>query len=153
MRNISTDHVVVVSDEVAQDGLQTDLMRMAVPAHVQLHVLPVSTAAETLKEGRWDKERVILLAPGLREIRRLLEAGVVFQCVNLGGLHDAPGRKQVTASISLSKQDKEDLVFILQQKVAIDTRILPCDESRDIVAILNKTDRNFQLLQVSQERG
>jgi mannose/fructose/N-acetylgalactosamine-specific phosphotransferase system component IIB len=136
LRVIQATRIVVASDEVADDPLQVNLMSLAVPSDVKVMVLKVQAAADSLKAGSWAKERVLLLLPGLREARRLAAAGVELEALNLGGLHDAPGREPVSPSRALSAQDREDIEFLLSRGVEIETRALPNDERRLVKDVL-----------------
>jgi mannose PTS system EIIA component len=137
LRVVQADRIVVVSDEAAADPLQITLMGLAVPSEVRVDVLAVDPAAQALKAERWAKDRVLLLLPGLREARRLAEAGVAFESINLGGLHDAPGRKFVTPALALSPQDRKDVEDLLARGIFIETRALPNDDRRSITEELH----------------
>jgi mannose/fructose/N-acetylgalactosamine-specific phosphotransferase system component IIB len=128
LRVIQAGRIVVVSDQTAADPFQASLMRLAVPPGVEVTVLSIKDADAALKEDRWSEERVLLLMPGLKEARRLAEAGSLPSRLNLGGLHDAPGRKTLTPSLSLGPEDKADVKALLACKVVVDTRALPGDE-------------------------
>lgn len=128
LRVVQAGRILVVSDEAAADPLQVRLMRLAIPPEVELTVQPVAAAAEALKRGEWAQERVLLLVPGLPEARRLAEIGVDFDSLNLGGLHDAPGRVLKTPSLALGPEDEKDILFLLDRKIDVETRALPGDE-------------------------
>ena len=128
LRVIQAHRILVVSDLVARDSFQAGLMRLAVPPEVNFAALSVADAAKVLASSQWKDERVVLLMPGLREARQLAEAGWVPPSLNLGGLHDAPGRVSYTPSLALSAEDKEDLRSLIARKIPIDTRALPADD-------------------------
>jgi len=129
LRVVQARRIVVVSDHAAQDSFQAGLMRLAVPPDVELTILPVAEAARDLTASSWKEERVMLLMPSLKEARRLAESGWDPSPLNLGGLHDAPGRTAYTPSLALSSEDLEDLKALVDRKVSIDTRALPTDEN------------------------
>ncbi|MBI4396295.1 MAG: PTS sugar transporter subunit IIB [Elusimicrobia bacterium] len=136
LRVIQANRIVVVSDEAAEDSFQICLMRLAVPSEVSVTVLKVQEAAKDLKEGAWAGERVLLLFPSLKEPCRLVEDGVVFESINVGGLHDAPGRTHITPSLALSEEDVECLRALLAKNVFLETRTLPKDEKRPVQELL-----------------
>lgn len=129
LRVIQAQRIVVASDPAAGDAFQASLMRLAVPPEVELTVLPVAEAAKGLASSCWAAERVMVLMPGLKEARRLVEAGWRPATINLGGLHDAPGRTARTPSLSLGADDVADVRFLLGSKISVDTRALPGDEN------------------------
>lgn len=137
LRVVQADRIVVASDAASADPLQVTLMGLAVPREVRVTVLSVADAAAALLSDQWTKDRILLLLPSPHEARRLAEAGVSFDSVNLGGLHDAPGRTFITPSLALSEQDRSDLHALLDRKIFIETRILPNDERRSVMNYLS----------------
>ena len=133
---LNADRIVVASDQAAGDPIQTSLMGLALPPEVALTVLKVEDAARALTNGDWTKERVMLLLPGIGEARRLVEAGAKLPAINLGGLHDAPGRRFITPSIAISDGDRKDLQALLALRVELETRALPTDERRSVADLL-----------------
>jgi mannose/fructose/N-acetylgalactosamine-specific phosphotransferase system component IIB len=129
LRVVQARRIVVVSDQAAQDVFQAGLMRLAVPLDVEVTILPVAQAAKDLAASSWKEERVMLLMPSLKEARRLAEAGWSPSPLNLGGLHDAPGRTAYSPSLALSEEDIKDLLALVERKIAFDTRALPSDDN------------------------
>jgi PTS system mannose-specific IIB component len=127
LRVVQAERVVVVCDQAAQDALQKGMMRLALPEEVALDVMPLETALRELSRFVVNKERVLLLLPGVKELRVLVEGGVALQDVNLGGVHDGPGRRSVAPNLFLSEADRKDLAVVLARKVIIETRALPSD--------------------------
>jgi mannose/fructose/N-acetylgalactosamine-specific phosphotransferase system component IIB len=132
LRVIQAERIVVVSDHAASDVFQAGLMRLAVPPEVDLTVLPVDEAAVPLAQAAREPRRIMVVMPGLKEARRLAEAGWTPDSLNLGGLHDAPGRKSYTPSLSLGPDDLADIRFLLGKKISIETRALPGDDKKSV---------------------
>jgi mannose/fructose/N-acetylgalactosamine-specific phosphotransferase system component IIB len=141
LRPLGVTRILVACDEAAADPLQVVLMGMAVPPEVGVSILTVADAAAAIKSDKWSGDKILLLVPGLREAVRLTEAGVKIKSVNLGGLHDAPGREAVTPSLSLNSQDRKDIQFLLDRKIEIELRVLPNDEMRQMRDYLSPPKR------------
>ncbi len=140
LRVVQAGIIVVACDEAAGDDFQACLMRLAVPADVQVKVLKLAETAEIFKRGDWAKERVLLLVSGVQEVCRLVDLGVGIESVNVGGLHDCPGRKMITPSLFLGKEDEKALRVLLCKKITVETRALPNDELHYVGEYLNKKD-------------
>jgi mannose/fructose/N-acetylgalactosamine-specific phosphotransferase system component IIB len=125
---IQAHRIVVASDPAAKDAFQVGLMRLAVPDHVALDVLTVGQVAEFLLANAWAEERVLLLLPGVRELARLVEAGVSIPLVNVGGLHDAPGRVLVAPHLAFTPAERTVLKSLVGRGMVFETRALPGDE-------------------------
>jgi mannose/fructose/N-acetylgalactosamine-specific phosphotransferase system component IIB len=124
---VQAERIVVASDRAAADPLQAGLMRLAVPDHVDVDILPLDQVSAQLKSGAWGKERVMLLLSGVHELDRLMTLGASIQNVNLGGLHDAPGRRMVVPHLALTREEKEVLARLISEGVSFETRPLPGD--------------------------
>jgi mannose/fructose/N-acetylgalactosamine-specific phosphotransferase system component IIB len=124
---VQAERIVVASDRAAADPLQTGLMRLAVPDHVDVDILTLDQAAAQLKSGTWGKERVMLLLSGVHELDRLMTLGASILHVNLGGLHDAPGRRMVAPHLAFTREEKEVLARLISEGVSFETRPLPGD--------------------------
>ena len=128
--------VLVVSDSAAADDLQVSLMRLALPEDVGLEVLTVPQAARHPGFKPDYPKRVLVLAPGPREVLRLLDEGACFPIVNVGGLHYTAGKVQLGKAIFLSDEDRKALSKIVQRGVKLEGRALPNEKTIDIVEML-----------------
>ncbi|MBK8575840.1 MAG: PTS sugar transporter subunit IIB [Elusimicrobia bacterium] len=124
---IQAERIVVVSDTAATDALQVGLMRMAVPDHVAVDVLSLDDAVPALNKGAWGNERVMLLLPGLQELVWLVDLGAPITQVNLGGVHDAPGRTMVAPHLAFTMEERNILNRLFSRGIRFETRPLPGD--------------------------
>lgn len=124
---IQAERIVVASDRAAADPFQIGLMRMAVPDHVAVDVLPLEKAATALKAGAWGTERVMLLISGVLELAHFVTLGAPVTQVNLGGVHDAPGRRMVAPHLAFTREEKEVLARLVTEGISFETRPLPGD--------------------------
>ncbi len=134
--HLRAQRVVVVSDGAAADETQKALMRMALPEDVELEVMTVEEAARhpSLREN--GGPRTLVLAPGPLEILGLLERGVSFARVNVGGLHYSAGKVQLGKAIFLSEEDREALKSISRRGVFLEGRAVPAEKETDLLALL-----------------
>ncbi|MBI4376632.1 MAG: PTS sugar transporter subunit IIB [Elusimicrobia bacterium] len=128
--------VMIVSDEAAADETQQALMRMALPESVELEILPVGRAARHAAWSPSDPRRLLVLAPGPKEVLSLLEHGARFSRVNVGGLHYTAGRVQLGRAIFLGEQDMDALRKISERGVRLEGRALPAEKELDILQMI-----------------
>jgi mannose/fructose/N-acetylgalactosamine-specific phosphotransferase system component IIB len=146
LRSLRVSHILVASDIVAADETQTALYMLAVPYGVGLTCLPVVEAAKSWSEGRWDRERVLVLLSSPEDVLRLSEAGAPLRSVNVGGLHFREGRVQVLKAVSLDDRDVAALKALSQRGVALEARPLPLDEPINVVSYLDRWHQDRQLM-------
>lgn len=131
---LDASRVIVVSDEAAADPTQTALMQLAVPDSVRLEVLTVRQAAPAIRSAAESPDRVLVLAPGPAQVLALLDAGLRFPSVNVGGLHHAAGRMQIGKAIFISEDDSHALEAIVAHGVALEGRAVPSETPSDVAA-------------------
>lgn len=139
--HLRAELVLVVSDAAANDELQVSLMRMALPDAIGLEALSVAQAVRHPGFKADYPKRVLVLAPGPREILRLLEEGAGFISVNVGGLHYTAGKVQLGRAIFLSEADRLALRQIIKRGVRLEGRALPGDKETDLIEMLDGQER------------
>ncbi len=104
------DYVAVVDDELARSEWEQDLYRAGLSESVEGRFLSVAEAVELVPQWVQNAERGFILTRDIGTMRRLAEHGVLADIeVNLGGLHDAPGRRRILPYLFLSADDRREL--------------------------------------------
>ena len=65
------------------------------------------------------------------------ESGMGCDSLNIGNINYTYGRKQVTPSISLSKDDVDDIRSLLKHGVKMDVRCVPREKPLDIMDVID----------------
>jgi mannose/fructose/N-acetylgalactosamine-specific phosphotransferase system component IIB len=133
---LRADRICIVSDLAASDETQKALMALAVPEHVCLDICSVAEAAKLL-ENDSGKDRILVIAPSPKEVLALLERGLRFEQVNVGGLHYSAGRVQLGKVVFISEEDRGALRQILGRGIAVEGRGVPSDEPMEMASLLS----------------
>lgn len=96
---------LVVDDQVSQDATQKQVLRMATPASCKLSVLPVEKAAENIKAGKYDAQRLFVVAKKPETLLRLIRAGVEITEINVGNMTATDEVKRVGRNIGMDAGD------------------------------------------------
>jgi len=131
--------LAIVSDSLRADPGRADLYLFAVPEGAQGRVVSVAEALAPAFRADVDAGRTILLFPGPEEALRLLEGGFELNDVNLGGLHHAPGRREMLPYVFLDDADRDRLRAIRRRGVRIYAQDLPSNASHAIDAWVGET--------------
>lgn len=124
------DVVVVANDEVAGDPLQTAIIESCVClSDVQVRVVPVKGVRPLLDSMAGGDGAVIILLREVADAGRLWDAGLRFDTLNLGNVHEHPGSRQVSRSVSLNEQDIMTLKGLAVGGVNVDIRAVSRDRS------------------------
>ncbi len=99
---LGLERYVIVDRELASAGWEQDLYRLGVPTGVHSEFVTPEQATDRMEEWASSPHRTALLTRGIDAILDLEAAGALeSRVVNLGGLHHAPGRRQVLPFLHL----------------------------------------------------
>ena len=121
--------ILVVDDEAAGNVLARSAMALAIPPKVSFQVLRVPAAAELLRPGGKGPQgrRTLVLLRDVRDAVALHDAGVSIPQLNLGNVHFGAGRKQVSPSVFLNRDELSALDRLAAQGTRIEVRAVPSE--------------------------
>jgi PTS system mannose-specific IIB component/fructoselysine and glucoselysine-specific PTS system IIB component len=116
--------IVLVDDAISTSDWEQELYRMGVPDGMEIEFTSVADAAGGF--GRWDAEgeRTMLLVGDVATLVRLSAVAAVTR-VNLGGIHQAAGRRERLPYVFLSDAEAEQLETLAARGVAITAQAVP----------------------------
>ncbi len=138
LKILDVDIILIISDIATLDIMQQILMTMAVPGNIKLDIKNLKDATNAVTSGQYDKERVMILAVSPSDVLYMIENGADFKSVNIGGMHFISGKRQLLHNLCVNDNDVENLHKIHIKSVEIEGRILPEDEKKDIIPIIEK---------------
>jgi mannose/fructose/N-acetylgalactosamine-specific phosphotransferase system component IIB len=120
---------LVVSDALRADALRAEVCLCGVPEEARGRVVSVAEALTPTVLAEIESERTLLVMPGTEEAVRLLDGGFPLTELNVGGLHHAPGKREVLPYVFLDEVDRERLRSIAARGVRVAARDLPSNSS------------------------
>ena len=138
LKTVHADRILVVSDEVVDDKIQSQLMGLAVPEYIKLTIADVKNSVEIINAGHDTKERILVLLPDIQTASRMIELKADIESLNLGGLHWSQGKTQYLKAVSLDEKDIEQLKEIKKRGIEIESRALPMDDRLDILKFIEE---------------
>jgi len=127
---------LVVSDALAADPARAGLYLFAVPEGAVGRVVSVAGALEPDTRAAAERERTVLLFPGLEEPLRMVESGFPLAELNLGGMHHAPGKEAVLPYLFLDGADRERLKRLDARGVKIVAQDLPANPTHPLADLI-----------------
>ncbi len=119
--------IIVVNDELALDDLQQEIMSLAIPQSFSSFFVSVDGLPDVLRDISDHVETALVLFSSCLDVRRAFEKGFSFPILNVGNLHYAPGKRQLSPSVAVNSEDESCLRFFLQKGVDLDFRCVPND--------------------------
>lgn len=81
---LNVSRIMVVDDEVVNNDIEKSGLKLATPPGVKLSILPVEKAAANILAGKYDSQRLFIVARKPDRFLGLVEAGVPLETLNVG---------------------------------------------------------------------
>lgn len=109
--HLDVHHLVVVNDRVAADPVRQEMMALSVPEAVELHCCTCAEVAG-LADLPWFEALVLVASPA--DAVACLEAGLLPDQLNIGGLHARPGKEEIYEALHLDDDDRRALTRMIE---------------------------------------
>ena len=133
---LNISRIMVVDDEVAENAIEKSGLKLATPAGVKLSVLPVAKAAENILAGKYDSQRLLIVAKKPDRLLRLVEAGVPIETLNVGNMSQTSETRSITRSINVVDEDVAVFNKLHDKGVVLTAQMVPNDPVEDFMKLL-----------------
>ena len=117
--SLGANLLVVVDDAAANDKLQQQLMTMtAENAGVGIRFFTVEKTIQIIGKAA-DSQKIFIVCKNPETVKKLIDGGVPIDKVNVGNMHPAEGKKQITKKVHVSPQEEEDIRYIASKGVHV----------------------------------
>jgi mannose/fructose/N-acetylgalactosamine-specific phosphotransferase system component IIB len=138
-RVVCARFIVVCNDRVAGDEFARTIVETAsAPADITVIVLSVDEASAETRSGAFRNGGAILLLDSPADVLRILDAGVELDNVNLGGMHQKPGKTEAATAIWLDESDCADLRSLVKRGARVTAQMVPTEAEVDVGVILDR---------------
>ena len=135
---LNISRIMVVDDEVAQNDIEKSGLKLATPPGVKLSILPVAKAAENILAGKYDSQRLLIVARKPDRLLKLIELGVPIKEINVGNMSQTSETRSITKSINVVDQDVEAFKQLNDRGVHLIAQMVPSDKADDFMSLLIK---------------
>lgn len=129
---------LVIDDEVAQNDIDKQSLKLATPSGIRLSVLPIEKAAHNINNGKYDSQRLMVIARKPDRFLQLLEHGVKLDELNVGNMSQTEETQSLTKSINVTDTDIDVFKKLNDKGLKIVSQMVPNDEAVNFMSLLNK---------------
>lgn len=133
---LDINRFMVVDNAVAENTIEKQGLKLATPAGVKLSVLPVEKAANNILAGKYDSQRLLIIAKNPEVYLQLVEAGVPIEEINVGNMSQSDETKSITKSINVTDKDIDFFEKLEEKNVHIIAQMVPGDRKEDFMKLL-----------------
>ena len=93
-------------------------------------------AAANILAGKYDSQRLFIVARKPDRFLGLVEAGVPLETLNVGNMSQTPETRSITRSINVVDKDVEDFHKLAEKGVKLTAQMVPNDPVSDFLSLL-----------------
>lgn len=135
---LNITRIMVVDDEVAENAIEKSGLKLATPAGVKLSILPIEKAAKNILAGKYDSQRLLVIARRPDRLLKLIEYGVPLEEINVGNMSQTSETRSITKSINVVDSDIEVFKKLNEKGVRLVSQMVPNDRIEQFMNLLNK---------------
>lgn len=135
---LEISRIMVVDNQVAESAVEKSGLKLATPAGVKLSVLPVEKAATNILAGKYDSQRLLIIAKRPQVLYELVEKGVPINTINVGNMSQTDQTKHISQSINVLPEDVETFQKLRDKGVKLTAQMVPSDDIKDLWTLLEK---------------
>jgi PTS system mannose-specific IIB component len=125
--HMSADSLIVANDDMAGNPFLRSVMELAVTPAIRVHFCRLDEAIPVLADADRNGKRSILLVASTGDAVALRKAGAGFNLLNIGNLHYAAGKVEISPSVFFSPEDFEALGWFRSHGVTVLVQGTPFD--------------------------
>ena len=127
-------NILVVDDATSRDAFMHDMFRLLVPPGITIEIKSVDDAVLQLREGLPKPTMMIVKAPVT--IQRILDQGITFPKLNVGGMGMSAGRKKLFQNISATMEEREMFKKMIASGMTVELQIIPAAKTVNLASKL-----------------
>ena len=124
-QRLNVGFIVLVDDAVRASPWEQELYRMGVPPHIEVITVSRAEAAERLADWDADPRVGIVVAGDIATLAALTENCHQVRHINVGGVHQRPGRTERLRFVYLSDAEAEQLKGLAARGIEITAQDVP----------------------------
>lgn len=135
---LNISRIMVVDDQVVNSDIEKAGLKLATPPGVKLSVLTVEKAATNILAGKYDSQRLLIVARKPDRFLGLVERGVDLKEVNVGNMSHSSETRSVTQSINVVDEDIKVFDELNAKGVNLIAQMVPGDTAKPFLPLLDK---------------
>ncbi|MBE0338144.1 PTS fructose transporter subunit IIB [Paenibacillus sp. 28ISP30-2] len=136
VKETKCNKIIAVSDEVAADTLRKTLLLQVAPPGIKAYVVTIAKAIEAYNNPKYNDFKTLFLFTNPTDVLRVVEGGVPFTSVNVGGMCFKEGKTQITGAVSVDKQDVEAFHKLHEKGIELEIRKVASDPKINLISKL-----------------
>lgn len=108
IKALGVNTVIVANDSASEDAMQQTLMKAVVPKTIAMRFFSIQHTCDIIMKAS-PKQTIFIVCKTTEDALKLVAGGVPVKEINVGNIHRAPGKEEVSKYIALGEEDKKAL--------------------------------------------
>ena len=128
---LGSNLILVANDDVANNTMRQNLMKMAAPAGVATRFFSLQKTIDIIGKAS-PKQKIFIVCDCPEDVLTLAKGGVPIKKVNIGNMHMSEGKRQVATSVAVDDADVAAFRELQEMGVELEIRRVPSKPVEDI---------------------
>ncbi|NOZ61936.1 MAG: PTS sugar transporter subunit IIB [Calditrichaeota bacterium] len=138
---LKTTKIILCHDEIAKSEIEREMYANAeeiAPHPMRICVWTKDQTVRALRTEKYKNEKIILLLESPRDALNLVDSGLSFARVNIGGMHYERGKRRLAPYIYVNDEDVVCLKQLAQKGIHLEGRDVPNAKKIDLTRIIDE---------------
>lgn len=108
IKALGVNTVIVANDAASEDPMQQALMKAVVPKTIAMRFFSLQHTCDVIMKAS-PKQTIFIVCKSAEDALTLVSGGVPVKEINVGNIHRAPGKQEISKYIALGEEDKTAL--------------------------------------------
>ena len=104
IKALGVNTVIVANDSASEDSMQQTLMKAVVPKTIAMRCFSIQHTCDVIMKAS-PKQTIFIVCKTPEDALKLVAGGVPVKEINVGNIHHAPGKEEVSKYIALGGYD------------------------------------------------
>lgn len=129
--SVGANLLLVANDEVSQNEFRQRLMDMAAPSFAQTRYFSIEKTINIINKAS-ESQHIAIICENPQDVLKLVEGGVPIKKVNIGNMHMAQGKRQVSKAVCVDDNDVDAFKKLKALGVELEIRRVPSESAESI---------------------
>ena len=129
--SVGANLLLVANDVVSKDEFRQSLMDMAAPAAAQTRYFSIEKTINIIHKAS-PSQKIAIICENPQDVLKLVEGGVPIKKVNIGNMHMAEGKHQISKAVCVDQSDVDAFKKLQELGVELEIRRVPSESAEDI---------------------
>lgn len=129
------EQILIIDDTAKNDPVQKAVVKFSAPSGMSVQIFGVDEFAAIIQKNSIKKSTMLLFTNSV-DVLKIVNAGLAITEVNAGGMRFKEGRKMLSKAISVTPEENDAFLKLIDKEIKVSVQLVPKDEKIDYAALI-----------------